>query len=165
MTSRLQERYFALNKLIMTTVKNIFLVEDDLDDQEFFVEALSEIENTALYGIANNGEEALIKLNNYERPDLIFMDIHMPHMNGIECLTKIVQTEQIRDIPVIMLSTAIPQIEEVRSLGARGFIEKPSDNRVLKEQLETMINTDYSTNNSKANPEFTILYCPANSIR
>lgn len=150
----------------MRNIKSILLVEDDLDDQEFFVEALNEIDNTSLCGIANNGEEALVKLNNHLIPDLIFMDIQMPHMDGIECLTKIVQSEQIRDIPVIILSTAIPQIEEVRSLGARGFIEKPSDNRVLRTHLETMINTDYSRDIAKSIKDFTILYCPAaNSIR
>lgn len=155
-----------LNKLIMTIVKSIFLVEDDLDDQEFFVEALNEIENVSLYGIANNGEEALDQLNNHIRPDLIFMDIHMPRMNGLECLTKILQTDQIKNIPVIMLSTAIPQIEMARSLGARGFIEKPSDNRVLKAHLEKMINTDYTTDISKTNQNFTTIYCStANWIR
>jgi len=149
----------------MRTIKSILLVEDDIDDQEFFVEALNEIENTTLFGIANDGEEALDKLNIPPVPDLIFMDINMPHMDGIECLTKIIQTEQIRDIPVIMLSTAIPHIEEVRFLGARGFIEKPSDNRVLKTHLETMINYDYSRDFSKSNQDFTILYCPSeNSI-
>lgn len=144
----------------MTTVKSIFLVEDDLDDQEFFVEALNEIENVSLYGIANNGEEALDKLSNNLIPDLIFMDINMPRMNGIECLIRIVQTDQTRNIPVIMLSTVIPQIDEVRSLGARGFIEKPTDNRVLKAHLEKMINTDFSRDVSKTSENFTAIYCP-----
>ena len=150
----------------MRNVKSIFLVEDDLDDQEFFVEALHEIENASLYGIANDGEEALNKLNNPIRPDLIFMDIHMPRMNGIECLARILQSDQIRNIPVIMLSTAIPEIEMARSLGARGFIEKPSDNRVLRTHLEKMINTNYTADISNTNQHFTTIYCPAaHSIR
>ena len=150
----------------MRTIKSILLVEDDIDDQEFFVEALNEIENTTLFGIANDGEEALDKLNIPPIPDLIFMDINMPHMDGIECLSKIIQTEQIRDIPVIMLSTEIPHIGKVRSLGARGFIEKPSDHRVLKAHLEAMINKDYSSDFTKSDQNFIILYCPSeNSIR
>ena len=150
----------------MTTVKSIFLVEDDLDDQEFFVDALNEIENVSLYGIANNGEEALDKLNNNLIPDLIFMDIHMPRMNGIECLTMIVQTDQTKNIPVIMLSAALPQIEDARSLGARGFIEKPSNGSVLRAHLETMINMDFSRDASNTSPNFTTIYCPtAYSIR
>lgn len=150
----------------MRTVKSIYLIEDDLDDQEFFVEALREIKFAFLYGIANNGNEALEKLKNDIIPDLIFMDINMPQMNGIECLRKIIQTEQIKNIPVIILSTAIIEIEKIRSLGARGFIEKPSDNRVLKTLLEKMINIDYTRQNSGMNQKFTALYCPtANSIR
>lgn len=142
----------------MRTVKNIFLVEDDLDDQEFFVEALNEIENTFLCGIANNGREALMRLKDDLMPDLIFMDIHMPDMNGIECLSRIAQSDQLKDIPVIMLSTAIPEIGKVQSLGARGFIEKPSDNRVLKSHLEKMINADYTVDISGSNQVFTTLY-------
>ena|SRR5687768_8091888 len=144
----------------MRNVKSIFLVEDDRDDQEFFVEALNAIENTSLFGIANNGEEALNKLTNTVIPDIIFMDIHMPRMNGLECLARIVQTEEIKNIPVIMLSTAVPQIEKARALGARGFIEKPSDNRVLRTHLEIMINTDYTSNISSTSQNFTTIHCP-----
>lgn len=148
----------------MRNVKTILLVEDDLDDQEFFLEALNEIQSASLFGIANNGEEALALLSNPVVPDLIFMDIHMPHMNGVECLSKIVQTDHIRNIPVIILSTAIPQIENVRTLGARGFIEKPSDNRVLRLHLERMINTDYSHVTATAGQSFVVIYCPATSL-
>lgn len=150
----------------MRTIKSILLVEDDLDDQEFFVDALNEIENASLYGIANNGQEALHKLDNPSIPDLIFMDVYMPHMDGMECLTNIILTEQIRNIPVIILSTAVPHIGKLRSLGARGFIEKPSDHRVLKNHLEKMINNDYSSDFGTSDPKFTVLYCPSeNSIR
>jgi hypothetical protein len=56
----------------MPTLKNIFLVEDDADDQGFFLEALSNIKNANLYGIANNGKEAFDKLIHSDKiPDLI----------------------------------------------------------------------------------------------
>ena len=148
----------------MRDMLHVLLVEDDLDDQEFFIEALNSIENVSLFGIANNGEEAIAILGNPGIPDLIFMDIHMPHMDGIECLSKIIQTDSIKNIPVIMLSTALHHIDKVKSLGARGFIEKPSDNRVLRSHLERMINTDYSSGTTTGLQSFTIIYCPATSL-
>ena len=138
----------------MNPVKHIFLVEDDLDDQEFFVEALNGLENVSLCGIANNGKEALERLNNNLIPDLIFMDVQMPYMDGIECLAWITQSDQIKHIPVIMLSTAIPRVTEALSLGARGFIEKPSDIQLLKVYLEKMINLDYSTKMPNLSQDF-----------
>ena len=149
----------------MRTVKSIFLVEDDLDDQEFFVEALNGIENTSLFGIASNGVEALEILSDNVIPDLIFMDIHMPHMNGIECLSIMGQRESWKNIPAVMLSTALPEIDKIRSLGARGFIEKPSDNRVLKDHIEKMIKANYTWDTSISNQNFTTLYSPGvNSV-
>eukprot|EP01035_Chromulina_nebulosa_P054372 gene54372-74484_t len=76
----------------MMQSKSILLVEDDKDDQEFFIEAIKDIENVTLYFVANNGKEALDKLRNSKvLPDLIFTDINMPVMNGIECLTAIIE--------------------------------------------------------------------------
>ena len=69
--------------------KYILLVDDDIDDQEFFIDALGAIENANLFGVANNGKEALALLaNSVPLPDHIFMDFNMPVMNGIECLTE-----------------------------------------------------------------------------
>ena len=124
----------------MNTHKNIFLVDDDADDPLFFMEALSQIENTSLYDIANNGKEALMRLkNSVVLPDLIFMDINMPVMNGMECLAEIVKNPQIRNIPIVMLTSATEKIELARKLGAKAFLKKSCDSRVLREQLEQMI--------------------------
>ena len=76
----------------MIALKSIFLVEDDKDDQDFFTEALNEIANTKLFAIASNGIEALLRLkHSIILPDIIFMDINMPVMNGIECLVELTQ--------------------------------------------------------------------------
>ena len=128
----------------MTTHKNIFLVDDDLDDQFFFIEALSEIENATLYDVANNGKEALDRLkDSVILPGLIFMDINMPVMNGIECLSEIIKNPQIRNIPVVMLTTDTGQAELACKLGARAFLTKPSNGKILRKQLEQMINLDF----------------------
>ena len=139
----------------MNDTKNIFLIEDDKDDQSFFIDALNEIENTSLYAIANNGQEAIDKLASSNiLPDMIFMDFNMPVMNGIECLSEIIKNPLIRNIPVVMLSTATGQAERARELGAKAFIKKPSDGRMLRTKIEQMINLDFIKNFQVANLTF-----------
>jgi len=86
-------------------MKNIFLVEDDADDQYFFIEALNNIKNTSLFGIANNGKDALAKLMHSDLiPDIIFMDVGMPQIDGLE-VTRIIRKE-FKSQPVIVAITA-----------------------------------------------------------
>ena len=142
----------------MRTLKTILLVEDDKDDQEFFVEALSQISNTSLFGIANDGVEALQQLNELKSlPDMIFMDINMPRMNGIECLKEIAKSSRAKNIPVIMLSTSTDNIELVRQLGGRAFLEKPCMYGMLRSHIEQMINEDHTGAYSKHNQQFTAI--------
>jgi CheY-like chemotaxis protein len=90
----------------MQNKKNIFLVEDDADDQYFFTEALREIEHANLFAIADNGQDALDKLkNSMLLPDVIFTDINMPKLSGIGFLRALLKTSRIKNIPVVVLST------------------------------------------------------------
>lgn len=91
----------------MNHLKSILLIEDDPDDQEFFIEAISHIQNTSQYAVVNNGREALERLNtSMVLPDLIFSDIEMPLMNGIYCFTEIKKAPRIRNIPLVFLSSS-----------------------------------------------------------
>ena len=127
--------------------KTILLVEDDVDDQEFFVEAVNKIENASVYQIANNGQDALDKLEKESiYPDLIFMDINMPMMNGLDCLVEMSKDPRIQNIPVIMLSTSDNQQDEARQRGARAFLKKVADPKLLRTQIETMVNFDFAIN-------------------
>ena len=128
----------------MNSSKNILLVEDDKDDQLFFSEAISEIKNVTLCHVANNGREALDKLENSAiLPDIIFMDINMPLMNGIECLTEISKNSKTKNIPVVMLTTDTGKMKLIHELGAKAFIKKPSSGKILREKIEQMINLDF----------------------
>ncbi len=125
--------------------KNIFLVDDDKDDQLFFVDAIMEINNKIKYTIANDGREALDTLINSEiLPDLIFMDINMPVMNGIECLGHLKNGGRFHDIPVIVLSTASHEEANAYQSGASVFITKPANEHLLKAKLEQILNSQFS---------------------
>lgn len=144
-----------LKQTKMKKIKRILLVEDNRDDQYFFVHALDKIENARMFGLANNGKEAMDKLLNSDSlPDLIFSDVNMPMMDGVECLTEIIKNPQTRNIPVVFLSTDIQKVEVVRQLGAKAFIKKTCFGKGLKEQLEEIINLDFVTDTYIAEQTF-----------
>lgn len=110
-----------------TTNKIVLLAEDDDDDRIVFAEILKAVDPSMVLFTSENGCEALKRLDQRGfSPDVIFMDIRMPVMDGIECLTKIKESRKYREIPVIIF-TAFPDsktLEECLKLGASGYIKK-----------------------------------------
>ena len=127
----------------MNDTKKILLVEDDEDDRHFFIEALNQIENADLMDVATSGSEALAKLANYPLlPDLIFMDINMPRMSGLECLEAITDSEQLKNIPVVIFCNSAVESKSMTRLGAKAFIRKSDDAETFKKEIEQVINHD-----------------------
>ena len=124
----------------------IFLViDDDPDDRYFFSEAIKKIDPGARCVSATNGEEALTQLRNgiQRLPDLIFLDLNMPRMDGRLCLAELKKDPALKAIPVIILSTSSSKndIEETAKMGAAYFITKPTDISKLHEELSFAIRT------------------------
>jgi len=119
--------------------KTILFVDDDADDADLFAEALGEIDASINYYSAMDGQDALDKLQHAQigKPDLIFLDINMPGMDGWECLINLKQHEDLKDIPVIMYSTSSAKKDRdtATGLGALGFLSKPTDYGTLKKML------------------------------
>jgi CheY-like chemotaxis protein len=114
--------------------KNILQIDDDLDDCELFMEALEAV-STAKYTAIYNPIEALRKLMQKEiEPDVIFLDLNMPAMSGLEFLTEIKKTNILKEIPVIIFSTSQIDdiINEAKEYGAEDFISKPNNFSELK---------------------------------
>lgn len=97
-----------------------------VDDEEGIRETLSEILEDEGYQVimASTGEEA-INIFQREIPDLVFLDIWLPGMDGIEALRVIKNLK--REVPVIMISGhgTIELVVKAMQMGARDFIEKP----------------------------------------
>lgn len=88
------------------TFKTCLLLEDDPEDQEFFMHTLRHVSpETGCYA-ASNGEEALSVLQQGLKPDIIFTDIDMPRMNGVEFIRKLKCIDFLRGIPVIVYSAS-----------------------------------------------------------
>lgn len=125
-----------------------FLIDDDTDDQEIFGQALDSIEKPVECSFANDGVQALEKLNDDKSfiPDFIFIDMNMPRMNGIQCLEAIKKIDRLKEVILYMYSTAADPrtIAETQRLGAVEFIVKPSNFKELTQKLSQIFNHENS---------------------
>jgi CheY-like chemotaxis protein len=125
----------------MKNTKECLLIDDDPDDQEIFRMALREVDKSINCVLANDGIDALTILKPPTfTPDFIFIDINMPRMNGIQCLTEIKKLDHLKGARIIMYSTtAQPKVVELsKELGASDFLVKPVSLDLLTEQLSTI---------------------------
>ena len=103
--------------------KKIFIVEDEIDLMELYIDAL-EISGHEIIGSAANGAEAVEKYSKLEtRPDVIIMDHRMPLKSGIEATREILQIDP--SAKVIFASADKSVESEARSLGIAAFKTKP----------------------------------------
>jgi CheY-like chemotaxis protein len=110
--------------------KRLFIIDDDAEDQEIFMEAVREVDDTILCFASTSGEDALRQLEHevIVLPDLIFLDLNMPKLNGKQILQEIKNKNSLKRIPVIMYSTSFAprDIDEIHQLGAVFHLLKPS---------------------------------------
>ncbi|MBV9986927.1 MAG: response regulator [Chitinophagaceae bacterium] len=126
----------------------ILLVDDDLDDQGLFLDALQEIDADARLIAAINGIDAIDKLKRMEKlPDLIFLDLNMPLMNGMQFLQELKRSAIWKDIPVIMYSTSSykKDIDTALKAGAMDYIVKPFSFGELCESLRDAVNRNFAS--------------------
>ena len=120
-----------------------FLADDDVDDQEFFISALQQIDVGIECITAGDGIEALEKLqsNNYRVPDFIFLDQNMPRMTGLQCLREIKKIEALKNVPVIICSTSHADRDnsEAKNLGANYIFRKTPSFKEMVMYLEQLI--------------------------
>jgi CheY-like chemotaxis protein len=120
--------------------KICYLIDDDDDDREIFETALSHIDGAICFMTATSGLEALQTLSLQENftPDYIFIDMHMPALDGKQCLSEIKKMTRFKNIPVVMYSTSISpkDMDDARELGAVAYISKPYSIQNLENSLQ-----------------------------
>ena len=117
------------------TPARILLVEDSPSDQELTREAFAEVRLVNAIDVVETGEEALdflYRRGSYgaaARPDVILLDLNLPGLDGREVLATIKGDEDLKRIPVIVLTTSDDEHDIYRSYGmhANCYITKPLD--------------------------------------
>ena len=121
----------------MSILGRILLVEDDPKDVELTMTALEEYNLANEVVVARDGEEALDYLNcrgkfatrSNENPAVLLLDLKLPKVNGLEVLQQIRSDENLKMIPVVVLTSSHEEKDMVASykLGVNAYVVKPVD--------------------------------------
>ena len=128
-------------------LNSILLVDDDQDDNYYHQIIINKMNITDNIDVAANGIEAISYLKNNRPPDIIFLDLNMPRMNGWEFLEqyKDLSLAQKAKVLIIILTTSLnpDDIERAKQIeDVTGFETKPLSKEILTEILEKHFN-DY----------------------
>jgi CheY-like chemotaxis protein len=112
-------------------IKPILLVEDDTVDAMSVKRAFEHLHIKNQLVLVTNGEEALEYLRNKDnaKPQIVLLDLNMPRMNGIEFMKIAKADDELKKIPVVILTTSKAEQDRVETfnLGAAGYVMKPMD--------------------------------------
>lgn len=133
----------------MFNYKNIFLTDDDEDDRDFFREALNDVAADVVLTTSKDGQELLTLMAQppMPLPDLIFVDINMPKVGGMQCVSEIRSFKQNKGIYIIAYSTSRnpEDVEAMHNLGANLYMVKPSNYESLKKGIRKVLSIDFSS--------------------
>ena len=120
---------------------NVLLVDDSETVRSVIAKtlALAEVPVNAVHH-ASHGREALEVLQN-NWIDLVFSDINMPEMGGIELIAAMKQDPAYAEIPVVVVSTegSTTRIAELRAQGIKAYLRKPFTPEQLREAVQQVI--------------------------
>ncbi|WP_266367466.1 response regulator [Tellurirhabdus rosea] len=125
---------------------SILIADDDADDRMLLEQAFQKAKLTSKLYFVEDGEELLDFLyqrppyENSMRPSLIILDLNMPRKNGVQALREIKENDQLRQIPVVVLTTSTAEEDILRTydLGVSSYISKPFDFKSLLEITQTI---------------------------
>ena len=120
------------------------LIVDDEDHLRMLIEqALEDLEDDGVELItASNGEEALQMIVE-EKPNLVFLDVMMPKMNGIEVCRQVKQELKLKDVYIIILTAKGQELDKKKGeeVGADLYMTKPFDPDKLLEKAREVVGT------------------------
>jgi two-component system, chemotaxis family, chemotaxis protein CheY len=114
------------------------LIVDDSNIMRRRIERSQQFEELEVVGTAGNGIEALEMFRKTD-PDMVTMDLTMPQMDGIECISKLVQLKPAVRILVISALADKATAVEAMERGANGFLNKPFTDRQLNEAIAELM--------------------------
>lgn len=118
---------------------HILLADDDESDRLIFTDAFSELDVKTIVHTVNDGDELMEWLNqdSVKLPHILFLDLNMPRVTGLQCLKEIRGNEKLKKLLVAIYSTSDNEkdMEETFLNGANIYIVKPPDFNTLKKML------------------------------
>jgi len=125
-------------------MKKVLIVDDSLPARSYIGYCLKRLGFKIIY--AGDGLEALMKLKEV-KPDMVFLDINLPKMNGYVLCRKIKTDEKTKDIPVILVSVRNTDWDKTwgREAGANGYVTKPFTDEEITETVKTFFPLEEET--------------------
>jgi two-component system response regulator len=128
---------------------DIILVEDNPDDIELMVHSLKKNHLANKLIVLEDGEQALNYIfcrgqytgrNSAELPKVIFLDLKLPKVNGLEVLEQVKSNDKTKKIPIVIVTSSRedPDIEAAYTLGANSYVVKPVDFDKFKKTINQL---------------------------
>lgn len=127
----------------------VLVVEDDADIQKVIRMSLK-MRGVSEVVMVDNGTDCIERLGNFT-PDVILLDVMMPHVDGYETCRRLKQDPATKAIPVVFLTARVQKADRERGmkLGALGYLTKPFDPMTLHDQIAALLADDSGRENEK----------------
>jgi len=132
----------------------VFLADDDDNDSFLFRDAIGQVGKYLSLNTFKDGFELMNHLNDKRNPlpDIIFLDLYMPYKNGFDCLDEIRSCDRLKDLTVIIYTTAnhIEDIQMALNKGGTLYFAKSSTFQELVNRLSKILNMNWEEFNPEA---------------
>ncbi|WP_336517898.1 response regulator [Pollutibacter soli] len=124
----------------------IFYVDDDQDDLDYLSIVINDINKGVELFTHNSANDLMHALHNPPpKPHVVFVDLNMPGTNGFELVEDLRKSEQHKDLPIVVFSTATDpeSIRKSKNLGANFYLPKSGDYSALRKSIEYVLDIDW----------------------
>jgi DNA-binding response OmpR family regulator len=124
--------------------KKVLIVDDEAHIRMLIEQTLEELEDEGVEFItADNGEKALETIQ-AEQPDLVFLDVMMPKMNGMDVCSKVKQELGLHNVFIILLTAKGQELDRQKGseVGANIYMTKPFDPELLLSKAKEVLGID-----------------------
>lgn len=122
-------------------IKRILLIDDRVEDGRVFQQIIQELFTSITIDFARSGPQAFALLSKTRTTDVIFLELIIPGMDGIECLTKLKTSRNSKQIPVVLYTASKNEMEKklALKLGAFDIISKTSNLSTLTDKIKKIL--------------------------